>query len=435
MLGGTLAFAALPWDASRDGVPTLAPLLKKTVPAVVHIETQATVASRRAPFPFPFPFYDLPQAPQEKQQSGAGSGVILDAKKGLIVTNNHVVQKADNITVTLDDGRSYDAKVIGKDPDTDIALLEISAEGLVQIERGDSDKLQVGDFVIAIGNPFGLEQSVTSGIVSALGRSNLGIESYEDFIQTDASINPGNSGGALIDLHGKLIGINTAIYGPGGNIGIGFAIPVNMVNNVIEHLLKYGEVKRGRLGVAIQTLTVALAEAFDVEQSSGVIITNVEKNSAAEKAKLMPGDIVLAINDEPVKNASDMRNFIGLLRIGTEISLDILRDGRRLKRTATIYAPKVTEANAGKYHPKLRDVLLQSVTENDRPYKKMGLIVKNIRPTSPAYRDGLRRGDLILEVNQQNVTDFEELAAAVEKDKPVLLQIQRGPRGAFLIIN
>ena len=427
---------ALPWEATAQGgkLPSLAPLLEKTIPAVVHIETRATVTTtRRNPFPFPFPFNN--PAPSQKRQSGSGSGVIFDADEGLIITNSHVIQKADNISVTLNDGRNYEATVIGKDPDTDIALLKIDADNLIDIAFADSDQLRVGDFVIAIGNPFGLRQTVTSGIVSGLGRSGLGIESYEDFIQTDASINPGNSGGALINLHGELVGINTAIFGPGGNIGIGFAIPSNMTKNVVSHLQKYGEVKRGRLGVAIQTLTRDLAEAFDVDQTSGVIITSIEPGSAAEQAKLKPGDIVLAINGEPVENVHDMRNFIGLLRIGTTINLDILRDGDERRIRASINAPKITEDVGEKYHSRLRGTLLQIVTKNDEPYSKAGLLVKNINPRSFAYMNGLRRGDLITEVNQQSVSSFQTLKAAVNEDKPLLLQVSRGTRTAFLILR
>ena len=433
LLLGSTAFATLPWQTQGGEMPTLAPLLEKTIPAIVHIETRATVTARYRQSPFPF---GNSQPPRQKQQSGAGSGVILDADKGLIVTNNHVIDKANDITVTLDDGRSYTASVVGKDADTDIAILKIEANDLVAIKFADSSQLRVGDFVIAIGNPFGLEQSVTSGIVSALGRSGLGIESYEDFIQTDASINPGNSGGALINLRGELVGINTAIFGPGGgNIGIGFAIPSNMANNVIKHLLEYGEVKRGRLGVAIQTLTRDLAKAFNVDQSSGVIITNIQKNSAAQKAGLMPGDIVLAINKQTVKDVSDMRNFIGLLRIGTEITLDILRDGQEKNIAATIRAPKTTEAEGGQYHNKLHGMLLQIVTESDKPYTRNGLLVKNINPRSIAYRSGLRRGDLITEVNQNSVGNFEDLESAVDKDKALLLQVNRGMRTSFLILR
>ena len=259
---------------TRDELPTLAPILEKAIPSVVHIETQATVMMRRqSPFQDPFfrRFFNIPpDNAQPRRQGGAGSGVIIDRHKGYVITNSHVVRKTDDIIVTLDDGRRYEAEIVSEDPGADIAILKIEAENLQQAQMGDSEDLKVGDFVLAIGNPFGLEQSVTLGIVSALGRNGLGIESYEDFIQTDASINPGNSGGALINLRGEVIGINTAILGnSGGNIGIGFAIPINMVKDITQQLLQYGEVKRGRLGVVVQSLTPDLAKAFGTNRDSG----------------------------------------------------------------------------------------------------------------------------------------------------------------------
>ncbi len=432
-----VATATIPLT-TKGGIPTLAPLLEKTLPSVVHIETQSTIVLRRKQLPFPFGdfFAPIPPPAQERQRSGAGSGVIIDAKKGHIITNSHVIQKAKNIIVTLNDGRRFEAEILGQDPDTDIAVLQISADQLTEIKRGDSEQLRVGDFVLAIGNPFGLEQSVTSGIVSALGRSGLGIESYEDFIQTDASINPGNSGGALINLHGELIGINTAIYGPsGGNIGIGFAIPANMAFSVTEQLLQYGSVNRGKLGVAIQSLTSDLAKAFGVEQTSGAIITNIEKGSAAEEAGLQSGDIVLSINGKVVNNASDMRNFIGLLRAGTKISLDILRDEKQIRITATISPPKNLIVQGSKYHSKLSDTLLQVVTENDSPYHENGILVKQIRSASVAYRAGMREDDLIVAANRMRVTTIEELNEVIQNSTSILLNIHRGPRGLFIILK
>lgn len=433
----TVVTAAIPLT-TQDGVPTLAPLLKKTLPTVVHIETQSTAVLSRRILPFPFgDFFSPAPPPQERQHSGAGSGVIIDAEKGHILTNSHVVQKADYIIVTLNDGRRLEAEILGQDQDTDIAVLKISATGLQAIRKGDSEQLRVGDFVLAIGNPFGLEQSVTSGIVSALGRSGLGIESYEDFIQTDASINPGNSGGALINLKGELVGINTAIYAPGGgNIGIGFAIPINMALSITEQLLLYGNVNRGKLGVAVQTLTPDLAKAFGVRQTYGAIITNVEEASAAERAGLRPGDIVLSINGETVSNAANMRNFIGLLRTGTKISLEILRNEKQLHITATISSPEELIARGGRYHPKLNGTVLQDVTKNDPPYKDNGILVNQINPSSAAYRAGLRKDDLIVAANRMRTARIAELGEALQQDSMfVLLNVKRDMRELLIIIK
>ncbi len=332
-----------------DGqVPTLAPLLKKVTPGVVNISTRSKVrlenpllrdpAFRRF-FEDPLfrRFFQLPEKPAEREIQSAGSGVIVDARRGHLLTNHHVVARADEILVTLKDGRRLKARVLGSDPQTDIAVLAVEPNGLMALTMGDSDKLEVGDFVIAIGNPFGLGQTVTSGIVSALGRRGLGLEGYEDFIQTDASINPGNSGGALVDLRGRLIGINTAILGPmGGNIGIGFAVPINMARAVLAQILAYGEVRRGQLGVLIQDLTPDLAEGFKLERSDGAVITEVVPGSAAEAAGLRAGDVVIALDGEPVRDAADLRNEIGLLPPGERVKLEVLRNGRRLTVEATI---------------------------------------------------------------------------------------------------
>ena len=270
------ATAALPLMVDSDGRPTLAPMLKQVTPAVVNISTKSLIKMQQNPLfndPFFRRFFDVPEMPKERESQALGSGVIVDAKKGYILTNNHVIAKADEITVTLNDHRQFEAKVVGTDPDADLAVISIKAERLSELAMADSDTLEVGDFVVAIGNPFGLEQTVTSGIVSALGRSGLGIEGYENFIQTDASINPGNSGGALVDLDGKLVGVNTAIVGPsGGNVGIGFAIPSNMAQSIMNQLIEFGEVRRGQMGVMIQDVTPDLAKAFGIDRQSGAVI-------------------------------------------------------------------------------------------------------------------------------------------------------------------
>ena len=336
--------AALPAvTAEGDALPSLAPMLEKTSPAVVNIAIETRVRAARNPLmndPFFRRFFDMPerQRPSERRAASAGSGVIVDAAEGYVLTNAHVVKNADNIEVTLTDGRELSAELVGVDEEVDLAVLKLEeSDRLTQIAIADSTGLRVGDFVVAIGNPFGLGQTVTSGIVSALGRTGLGIEGYESFIQTDASINPGNSGGALVNLRGELVGINTAILAPaGGNVGIGFAIPTEMAENVMQQLIEHGEVRRGMLGVTIQDLTAELAEAFGVERQRGVVITQVVEDSAAEKAGLKSGDVVTAVDGRPVNRAADLRNKVGMAPVGEKVELSILRDGKKKDVTAVI---------------------------------------------------------------------------------------------------
>jgi len=320
------------------GTPTLAPLVKKVAPSVVNIAIKGREQNPLLKDPYYRKFFK--DAPPGREINAAGSGVIIDARRGFIVTNNHVVAQADEISVTLTDGRVLQATRVGTDPATDVAIIKVPAENLVAIPLGDSDTLEVGDYVVAIGNPFALGQTVTAGIVSALGRSGLGIEGYEDFIQTDAAINPGNSGGALISLRGELIGINTAIVGVAGNVGIGFAIPVNMVREVADQLIKYGEVQRGQLGVTLRDLTPDLIQSMGLAaHQSGVVIASVAIGSAAERAGLKSGDVITAIGKTPVHGASDFRNKIGVLRIGDVVELAVLRAGRSTVVRATLAAP------------------------------------------------------------------------------------------------
>ena len=324
--------AAAPIPEVAGSVPSLAPMLARVTPGVVNIAVRGRVKEQNPLLQDPFfrRFFDLPQnqKPEERETQATGSGVIVDAAQGYVLTNGHVVEHATRIEVTTKDNRRLPAKLLGRDPDTDVAVLQIPAENLTAVPMGDSDRLQVGDFVLAIGNPFGLGQTVTSGIVSALGRSGLGIEGYEDFIQTDASINPGNSGGPLVDLHGQCVGINTAILAPGGgNIGIGFAVPINMARRVMEQLLRYGEVKRGRIGVAIQDLTPDLAQGLNTSHTTGAVIARVDPGSPAERAGLHSGDLVVAINGLPVHSGTQLRNTIGLTRIGEEVQLTVDRHG------------------------------------------------------------------------------------------------------------
>jgi len=426
-----------------NGIPTLAPVLKKVIPAVVNISTEKKVLVRRRGFPFqndPFfrRFFDsVPErrddGTREQRRSGIGSGVIIDAAEGYVITNNHVIDGADNVYVTLGDGRRFEAEVVGTDPETDVAVIRIEAEDLVEIPLGDSENLQVGDFAVAIGNPFRLGQTVTLGIISALGRSGLGIESYEDFIQTDASINPGNSGGALINMKGELVGINTAIIGPNANIGIGFAIPVNMAMNVTGQLIKHGEVRRGRLGVVVQPLTADLAQAFGLDSRKGAVIVEVEPESPADEAGLMPGDVVLSVDDEPIDSSANMRNYIGLLRVGSKVKLDILRDGREKTLTAVIVARKRVATEGGRIDRRLGGAKL--VVQEETETARAGVLLKEVAQGSPARRNGLRTGDLILSVNRRRVKNIEQMRDLVEKGRPILLNMLRGKRAMFLALR
>jgi Do/DeqQ family serine protease len=330
---GSVSFAAAPIPEFSGGtVPSLAPMLKTITPGVVNIAVKGRVREQNPLLQDPFfrRFFNVPQGQgyQERETQATGSGVIVDAAQGYVLTNAHVVEHETSIAVTTKDNRRFSAKLVGRDAATDVAVLKIEPGNLTAVPLGDSDKLQVGDFVVAIGNPFGLGQTVTSGIVSALGRSGLGIEGYEDFIQTDASINPGNSGGALVDLRGNLVGINTAILAPGGgNIGIGFAVPINMAREVMGQLTRYGEVTRGRIGIAIQDLTPDLAQAMNTRRTYGAVIAKVEPGSAADHAGLKTGDLVVGANGVSVRSGTQLRNAIGLTRIGDAVKLTVDRDG------------------------------------------------------------------------------------------------------------
>ncbi|TXK98840.1 serine endoprotease DegQ [Methylococcaceae bacterium HT1] len=342
MASSVLAFSDSPDNnyplSPSQAVPTLAPMLKKVLPSMVNISTQGTVAVEQHPM-MNDPFFRrfAPQMPKERLTQGIGSGVIVNAKKGYIITNKHVIANADTIFITLQNKQKLKAKLIGTDAETDIAVLQVEAGDLTSIPLGDSDKLQVGDFAVAIGNPFGLSHTVTSGMVSALGRTDLGIEGYENFIQTDASINPGNSGGALIDLRGRLIGINSAILAPsGGNIGIGFAIPINMAKKIMDQLLEHGEIKRGLLGVQIQDLSSDLADAMDLKGIHGALISRVSPKSTAKKAGIKAGDVIVAVNGKKITGASSLRTNIGLKRVGEKVSIDLYRDKQRKTVTAKI---------------------------------------------------------------------------------------------------
>ncbi|HTH18019.1 MAG TPA: Do family serine endopeptidase [Magnetospirillum sp.] len=328
LVGGVPVSAQLPETTTT----TVAPLVRKVTPAVVNISTRTVAPAEENPLyndPFFRRFFNVPRNLPPRETRAAGSGVIVDARAGYVLTNNHVVANADRIDVTTKDNRSFHAKLVGTDPSTDIAVLRIEPNGLYDIPFGDSSKVEVGDFVLAIGNPFGLGQTVTSGMVSAIGRSGLGIEGYEDFIQTDASINPGNSGGALVNFKGELIGINTAILAPGGgNIGIGFAVPINMARSVMTQIVEHGSVRRGRIGIAVQDLTPDLAEALSTGRQQGAAVVDVEPNSPAARAGLKSGDVVVSVGGEPIRSATELRNRIGLTPVGTTLSLGVERGNR-----------------------------------------------------------------------------------------------------------
>lgn len=441
-------------------VPTLAPLLNNVTPSVVNISTSDTAEAEASNPLMNDPFFkrffdnnggtapDAPSMPQEEQSNQSiGSGVIVDAEHGYVLTNHHVVEKADEIFVTLKDARRYKAKLLGSDPETDLALLKITAENIQSIPMGDSDVMLVGDFVVAIGNPFGLGQTVTSGIVSALGRSGLGIEGYEDFIQTDASINPGNSGGALINLKGELVGINTAIIAPnGGNVGIGFAIPVNMVRYVMNQLINYGEVKRGRLGIHIQDLTPEIAGALNIDRFGGAVVANVMAESPAAKAGVKTGDVVITMDGKQIRNASDLKNRVGLGGIGDTVTLEIIRDGK--KKTIKAVIGKSEEGKKLKAKPiapkneipSLAGAELSEIPAQSPLYgKAKGVYVVTVTPGTKAWNAGVRDADIITSVNQQTVTTPKELANAADtysKNKNgMLLNIRRDEAALFIVVR
>ena len=425
-----------------EAVPTLAPLVKEVSPAVVNIATSGTVEIDRSPF-FDDPFFrrffgDQPQQPQQRQTQSVGSGVIINAAKGYILTNSHVIAKADEIIVTLTDRRQLKAELIGHDPGTDVAVLKVDPDGLTALKMADSDNLEVGDYVIAIGNPFGLGQSVSSGIVSALGRTGLGIESYENFIQTDASINPGNSGGALVDLHGRLVGINTAIIAPGGgNIGIGFAIPINMVRQIMDQLIEFGAIERGRIGVQIQDLTPELAKEFNVDHDGGALIAQVLPESPAAKAGLSSGDVIISVNRKAVRSGADLRNFIGLLRVGARVDLRVVRDGAELMINLKVGAIEEARVEPSSEVPKLKGAAFGPIPQSSPFFDRVkGVYVVSVVADSPAWESGLREEDVITSVNRQPVSDPGELmAVAAQGGGSLLLNIIRGDGSLFILIR
>ena len=409
------AFAALPLVVDGQPLPSLAPMLEKVTPAVVNIATLSREASPMMRDPFFRRFFEGPGEPQRRERS-AGSGVIVDAARGLVITNHHVVRDAQEIVVLLKDRRVYKAEFVGSDPGTDIAVLRIPAEKLTAIRIGDSDAVNVGDFAVAIGNPFGIGQTVTSGIISALGRTGIG-EGYEEFIQTDASINPGNSGGPLLNINGELIGINTAIYGKAQ--GIGFAIPVDRVRRNLKELVSYGEVRRGWVGVAVQDLTDALARHFGVRQ--GVVVTDVDPKSPAAGADLRRGDVITKVDGQPVRSEEDFSERVDSRGIGETIALTLRRDDR--DDEVRITAAEFPDDGAD-------DVAWQRLglaVEADRN----GLVVRRVRPGSPCARIGLARGDRLLGIGGtalESTAQFRRRIASLRGARSVLLAVGRGDR-------
>ncbi|WP_269618398.1 DegQ family serine endoprotease [Zhongshania sp. BJYM1] len=442
----TLAQGSLAFFPQEDGegraLPSLAPMLKTVNPAVVNISTYTTQTVRQNPLlndPFFRRFFNVPDQqmqqlqPQRRTQS-AGSGVIIDAEKGIVLTNHHVVNGADEITVSMEDGRNYTATLVGTDPDVDIAVLKIDAKNLHSVKLADSEKLEVGDYVVAIGNPFGLGQTVTTGIVSALGRTGLGIEGYENFIQTDASINPGNSGGALVNLRGELVGVNTAILAPsGGNVGIGFAIPINMAKVSIDQILEHGEVRRGQLGVVIQDLTSELADAFKVgKHQRGAVIAEVQSGSAADKAGLQVGDVVVEVDGKEIRSSAQLRNAVGLKRVGDRILVTVLREGKRKEYRAELAA--VSAGAAVVASGDSSSDLLQGVTLRDAE-NGQGVLVTAVANTAEASGK-LVQGDLIVSVNQRRVGDVKQFSEIMSSSKGrLLLRVLRGQMALWVVLQ
>ena len=457
------AFAAETASSSSQQLPSLAPMLEKVMPSVVSIsvEGSTTVKTPRMPQQFqqffgdnsPFcqdgsPFQSSPMcqngggdggadggANAQKQQFRAlGSGVVINADKGYVVTNNHVVDNATKIQVQLSDGRRYDAKVIGKDPQSDIALIQLQdAKNLTAIKIADSDNLRVGDYTVAIGNPYGLGETVTSGIVSALGRSGLNVENYENFIQTDAAINRGNSGGALVNLNGELIGINTAILAPdGGNIGIGFAIPSSMVKNLTAQMVEYGQVKRGELGIMGTELNSELAKAMKVDAQRGAFVSQVLPNSAAAKAGVKAGDVVVSMNGKALTSFAALRAEVGSLPVGTKLQLGLLREGKPVNVTVELQQSSQDKVQSATIYTGIEGADLSNIETNGQK----GVRVDSVKPGSAAARIGLKKGDVILGVNQQAVANLGELRKVLDTKPSVLaLNVQRGDSSLYLLMQ
>lgn len=432
----SLVYAALPWADGDKSLPSLSKMLKKVNPAVVNISTYSEHTFNQNPMlndPFFRRFFNMPDAPQNdrgavRRQASAGSGVIVDADKGIVMTNNHVVDGADEVRVSLTDGRHFVAQVVGSDPQLDIAILKIDADKLTDIQLGDSDALEVGDFVVAIGNPFGLGQTATTGIVSALGRSiGLSRTGYESFIQTDASINRGNSGGALVDLNGRLIGINTAIFSTtGGNVGIGFAIPISMARSSMQQIVETGEVKRGQIGVEIRDVTADMQ--LENKLPVGILIEKVVDDSPAKKAGLQAGDIILNVNDERVYTTHQLRSEIGKRKIGDQIKLKVSRNGDDKSFKVRVGEPGKIAGMQNGLHPLLNGASFRNTNQ--------GIAIASIESSSPIANSRLKVNDIILGANYKNVDNLDDFAKALRlSDSQVLLKVKRRQKVFFVVIE
>ena len=431
------AFAALPSQVpGQTAIPSLAPMLEKVLPAVVSVQVEGTaVQSQRVPEELKKYFGDESPDQQAQPFEGLGSGVIIDAAKGYILTNNHVISQADKISVQLNDGREFDAKLIGGDDQSDIALLQVqNPSNLTQIAIADSDKLRVGDFAVAVGNPFGLGQTATSGIISALGRSGLNLEGLENFIQTDASINRGNSGGALLNLNGELIGINTAILAPGGgSIGIGFAIPSNMAKTLAQQLIQFGEVKRGLLGIKGMEMSADIAKAFNINVQRGAFVSEVLPNSGSAKAGIKSGDVIVSLNDKPLSSFAELRSRIATTEPGAKVKLGLIRDGKPLNVEVTLDKSTSSSASA-----ELTAPALQGATLSDGQLKDgtKGISIDTVEKSSPAAQAGLHQDDVIIGVNRTRVQSIAELRKVLESKPTVIaLQIMRGNESIYILLR
>ncbi|WP_368565237.1 Do family serine endopeptidase [Pseudoxanthomonas sp. UTMC 1351] len=443
------AMATLPTAVDGQAVPSLAPMLKRVTPAVVSVYSRQTVrvASPLGPFaddPFFRRIFGIPDMPRERVERALGSGVIVDAQQGLVLTNHHVIENAEGVSVTLSDGRTMEAEFIGSDPDTDVAVIRIPANNLTAIPLADSDQLQVGDFVVAMGNPYGLGQTVTSGIVSAVGRSGIPVMGFQNFIQTDASINPGNSGGPLVNLQGQLVGINTASFNPrgsmAGNIGLGFAIPINMARNIKDQLVSTGEVRRGTLGIESQDIDERLAKGLGLENARGALVTRVYPGSAAAAAGLQSGDVVLAANGQRIDNSPSLHNFEGLQDVGSRITLDVRREGRPLQVTATL-KEGLRSVDGGTLDPRLQGATFKELDEGSRQQLRSmgangGLQIGTVTRGSRAWNSGLRPKDVVVAGTSGSFSDLTSFRASFERKPPQLvLRILRGGRAADVLMQ
>ncbi|MCS4273398.1 serine protease DegQ [Raoultella sp. BIGb0132] len=431
------ATASIPTQVPGQGaLPSLAPMLEKVLPAVVSVQVEGT-ASPAQNMPEELKKYFGDNAPQEQAQpfEGLGSGVIIDAEKGYVLTNNHVISQAQKISVQLNDGREFDAKLVGSDDQSDIALLQLlKPSNLTQIAIADSDKLRVGDFAVAVGNPFGLGQTATSGIISALGRSGLNLEGLENFIQTDASINRGNSGGALLNLNGELIGINTAILAPGGgSVGIGFAIPSNMAKTLAQQLIQFGEIKRGLLGIKGTEMSADIARAMNIDAQRGAFVSEVLPNSGSAKAGIKSGDVIVSMNDKPLNSFAELRSRIATTEPGTKVKLGLLRDGKPVNVEVTLDKSTSSSASAELIIPALQGA---SLSDGQMKDGTKGVVVDSVDKASPAAQVGLHKDDIIIGLNRERISTIAELRKVLESKPAVIaLNVMRGNESIYLLLR